>query len=220
MLSINNCQIQIEGGLITLPNITLEKGELLVITGPSGMGKSTFLHWLLGDSIRHANISGEIMLNGVPLSGVNIEQRRIGLLMQDVHLFPHLNVLDNICFALPHRLKDERGSKLSRPQRTDTAMQMLSKINMGYVAEHYSHQLSGGERSRVGIVRALANQPQALLMDEPFAALDPDTSANVSQWAFSQLHERGVPSIMVSHDLNNIPSQAQHLDLANYFQQV
>ncbi|MEI8649612.1 hypothetical protein P4S73_19845 [Paraglaciecola sp. Hal342] len=51
------------------------------------MGKSTFLHWLLGDSIRHANISGEIMLNGVPLSGVNIEQRRIGLLMQDVHLF-------------------------------------------------------------------------------------------------------------------------------------
>lgn len=220
MLSINNCQIQIEGGLITLPNITLEKGELLVITGPSGMGKSTFLHWLLGDSIRHANISSEIMLNGVPLSGVNIEQRRIGLLMQDVHLFPHLNVLDNICFALPRRLKDEQGNKLSRRQRKDTAMQMLSKINMGYVAEHYSHQLSGGERSRVGLVRALANQPQALLMDEPFAALDPDTSANVSQWAFSQLHERGVPSIMVSHDLNNIPSQAQHLDLANYFQQV
>ena len=220
MLSINNCQIQIEGGLITLPNITLEKGELLVITGPSGMGKSTFLHWILGDSIRHANISGEIMLNGVPLSGVNIEQRRIGLLMQDVHLFPHLNVLDNICLALPHRLKDEQGSKLSRRQRKDTAMQMLSKINMGYVAEHYSHQLSGGERSRVGLVRALANQPQALLMDEPFGALDHDTSAKVSQWAFSQLHERGVPSIMVSHDLNNIPSQAQHLDLANYFQQV
>ncbi|MBJ2138627.1 ATP-binding cassette domain-containing protein [Paraglaciecola chathamensis] len=220
MLSINNCQIQIEGGLIALPNITLEKGELLVITGPSGMGKSTFLHWMLGDSIRHANISAEIMLNGVPLSGVNIEQRRIGLLMQDVHLFPHLNVLDNICFALPHRLKDEQGNKLSRRQRKDTAMQMLSKINMGYVAEHYSHQLSGGERSRVGLVRALANQPQALLMDEPFAALDPDTSTKVSQWAFSQLHERGVPSIMVSHDLDNIPSQAQHLDLANYFQQV
>ena len=101
MLSINNCQIQIEGGLITLPNITLEKGELLVITGPSGMGKSTFLHWLLGDSIRHANISGEIMLNGVPLSGVNIEQRRIGLLMQDVHLFPHLNAVSYTHLTLP-----------------------------------------------------------------------------------------------------------------------
>lgn len=220
MLSINNCQIQIEGGLITLPNITLKKGELLVITGPSGMGKSTFLHWLLGDNIHHANISGEITLNDTPLKDVSIEQRRIGLLMQDVHLFPHLNVLDNICFALPNKLKDEQGNKLSRRQRKDTAMHMLHKINMGYVAEHFSHQLSGGERSRVGLVRALANQPHALLMDEPFAALDPNTSTKVSQWAFSQLHERGVPTIMVSHDLNNIPAQAQHLDLASYFRQV
>ena len=184
------------------------------------MGKSTLLHWILGDEILHADISGDITLNDIPLNDLNIEKRRIGLLMQDVHLFPHLNVLDNICFALPYSLTGANGKKLNKSQRRDVAISMLDNIDMGYVAQHYSDQLSGGERSRVGLIRALANQPKALLMDEPFAALDPSTGALVSQWAFKQLQERGVPSIMVSHDINNIPPQAQHLDLATYYHSI
>ncbi|WP_166422033.1 ATP-binding cassette domain-containing protein [Paraglaciecola sp. 20A4] len=217
MLSISNCHIHTDNGRIELPDITLKSGELLVLTGPSGMGKSTFLHWILGDKITHADISGDIALNDIPLNGLNIEQRRIGLLMQDVHLFPHLNVIDNICFALPYSLTGSNGKKLHKSQRRKVAINMLDNIDMGYVAQHYPDQLSGGERSRVGLIRALANQPKALLMDEPFAALDPKTGALVSQWAYNQLQERGVPSIMVSHDIKNIPPQAQHLDLATYY---
>ncbi|MDU0354622.1 ATP-binding cassette domain-containing protein [Paraglaciecola aquimarina] len=218
MLRINNCQIHTSNGLIALPDITLEQGELLVLTGPSGMGKSTFLHWVLGDDMAHANISAELILNKKRLNDLQVEQRRIGLLMQDVYLFPHLNVLDNICFALPASITNQQGKKQNKQQRRDTAMTLLNKIDMGYVAEHFSEQLSGGERSRVGLVRALANAPQALLMDEPFAALDPSTSAKVSQWTFAQLQQQGVPSIMVSHDIDNIPAHAQHLNLAEYFQ--
>jgi putative thiamine transport system ATP-binding protein len=217
MLRINNCRISTENGSIDLPDIALDSGELLVLTGPSGMGKSTFLHWLLGDTIKHAKISGNISLNDICLNSLKIEQRRIGLLMQDVHLFPHLNVVDNICFALPRGMQGGNGKDLNKAQRRETALAMLNKIDMAYVAGHYSEQLSGGERSRVGLVRALANQPQALLMDEPFAALDPQTCKQVSHWAFAQLKARGIPSIMVSHDINNIPSEAKHLELANYY---
>ncbi|MBU2880112.1 ATP-binding cassette domain-containing protein [Aliiglaciecola lipolytica] len=220
MLHISHCKIFMENGCIELPEIRLKNGELLVLTGPSGMGKSTFLHWLLGDTPEHAKVSGDITLNDVPLNAIKIEQRRIGLLMQDVHLFPHLTVLDNICFALPKHLTNQPPNKLNKHQRRDLALAMLNKIDMGYVAKHYVEQLSGGERSRVGLVRALANEPKALLMDEPFAALDPKTSAQVSQWAFAQLQTRGVPTIMVSHDLDNIPAQAQHLDLADFYRSL
>ncbi|MFA3789908.1 ATP-binding cassette domain-containing protein [Aliiglaciecola sp. SL4] len=220
MFRINNCQIFTENGCIELPDICLQNGELLVLTGPSGMGKSTFLHWLLGDTLEHAKVSGEIILNDIQLNPLNIEQRRLGLLMQDVHLFPHLRVIDNICFALPAHVKNEKDKSLTQHQRRELALNMLNEIDMGYVANHFVEQLSGGERSRVGLVRALANEPKALLMDEPFAALDPNTSEQVSQWAFSQLRTKGVPSIMVSHDLNNIPPQAQHMDLADFYRSL
>lgn len=220
MLRIINCHISTDHWRIELPDIFLQSGELLVLTGPSGMGKSTFLHWVLGDTIKHANISGEIHLNEVSLNALSIEKRCIGLLMQDVHLFPHLNVLDNICFALPSSAKDKGGQKLNKNQRKEAVMRLLNKIDMGYVGEHFAEQLSGGERSRIGLIRALANQPKALLMDEPFAALDPQTCAQVSQWAFEQLHTQGVPAIMVSHDINNIPPEAQHLDLAKYYRRI
>ncbi|WP_340679759.1 ATP-binding cassette domain-containing protein [Paraglaciecola sp.] len=220
MLRITNSHIATKNGSFELPDIAVDRGELLVLTGPSGMGKSTFLHWVLGDTIKYVNISGDISLNDVSLKPLNIEQRRIGLLMQDVHLFPHLNVVDNICFALPNGLTGDNGKTLNKNQRRAAAMAMLDKIDLAYVAGHYSEQLSGGERSRVGLLRALANQPKALLMDEPFAALDPQTSVQVSQWAFAQLKARGVPTIMVSHDINNIPPQAQHLDLAKYYRRL
>ena len=103
MLKLIDCQIDATGWEIKIPDIQLGKGELLVITGPSGIGKSTLLHWLLGNIPRHVNISGKILIDDIDVSQQAIERRHIGLLMQDVYLFPHLSVQDNICFALPDR---------------------------------------------------------------------------------------------------------------------
>jgi putative thiamine transport system ATP-binding protein len=215
MLEINDCQIETNTWRITLPGIQVLKGELLVITGPSGIGKSTFLHWLLGNIPQHVTIKGQIMLSGKSITNLAIEQRRVGLLMQDVYLFPHLNVQDNICFALP---KNSRLS--SKKQRRLAAMNMLEQINLSHLATRYPQNLSGGERSRVGLIRALANQPQVMLLDEPFAALDPSTREQMGSWVFQQLAQQNIPSVMVSHDVEDIPFTAKQLCLADYFQAI
>jgi putative thiamine transport system ATP-binding protein len=215
VLDIINCQIEAKTWHITLPNIHVDKGELLAITGPSGIGKSTLLHWLLGNIPEHVTINGQILISGTDITNLAIEKRRVGLLMQDVYLFPHLNVQDNICFALP------KNSKLSsKKQRRAAAMDMLEQINLTHLATRYPQNLSGGERSRVGLSRALANQPQVMLLDEPFAALDPNTRAQMGSWAFQQLTEQNIPSVMVSHDVEDIPFSAKRLCLADYYRAI
>jgi putative thiamine transport system ATP-binding protein len=228
VLDIINCQIEAKTWHITLPDIHVGKGELQVITGPSGIGKSTLLHWLLGNVPEHVAISGQIMLSGTDITDLAIEQRRVGLLMQDVYLFPHLNVQDNICFALPknpqlfsnklQRLSNNL-QRASKKQRRLEALNMLEQINLAHLATRYPQNLSGGERSRVGLIRALANQPQVMLLDEPFAALDPSTREQMGCWAFQQLADQNIPSVMVSHDVEDIPSSAKQLCLADHFHQ-
>ncbi|MDB4327082.1 ATP-binding cassette domain-containing protein [bacterium] len=215
MLDIVNCQIVAKTWHITLPDIHVGKGQLQVITGPSGIGKSTLLHWLLGNMPEHVLINGQIFLSGSNITNVAIEQRRVGLLMQDVYLFPHLNVQDNICFALP---KNRQLS--SKKQRRLEALNMLEQINLGHLASRYPQNLSGGERSRVGLIRALANQPQVMLLDEPFAALDPSTREQMGGWAFQQLAKQDIPSVMVSHDVEDIPVSAKRLCLADYYRAI
>lgn len=220
MIDIINCQIEAKTWHITLPDMHVGKGELQVITGPSGIGKSTLLHWLLGNIPQHVAIHGQILLSGTDITHLAIEQRRVGLLMQDVYLFPHLNVQDNICFALPkNSQRFSKQQRTSKKQRRLAAMNMLEQINLGHLATRYPQNLSGGERSRVGLIRALANQPQVMLLDEPFAALDPSTRELMGSWAFQQLADQNIPSVMVSHDVEDIPASAKQLCLADYYHQ-
>ena len=212
MLTIKQCQITHEHWQINMPDIYLKAGEVLLLSGPSGLGKSTFLHWLLGDKTCHVDIRGEIYIDNQAVNELAIEHRQIGLLLQDIHLFPHLNVLQNICFALP------RTKQLNSKQaRQNCARNMLSQIDLGYLEQRFVHQLSGGERARVGLIRALANAPRVILLDEPFAALDPKTRLKVSEWAITTVKKQGIPAIMVSHDLDNIAHDVRHLDLSSYY---
>jgi putative thiamine transport system ATP-binding protein len=123
-------------------------------------------------------------------------------------------VQDNICFALP-----KSSSFFSNKQRRLEALNMLEQINLAHLAARYPQNLSGGERSRVGLIRALANQPQVMLLDEPFAALDPSTREQMGDWAFQQLADQNIPIVMVSHDVEDIPSSAKQLCLADYYRE-
>lgn len=152
------------GGVTVLDDFQLDiqEGEFLALLGPSGCGKSTFLNILAG---LETFTSGIVEVGGEPLKGVN---KDIGVVFQGYALFPWRSVLSNVEAGL-----EIRGVPKAERRRTATAL--LEKVGLGDFLHNYPHQLSGGMRQRVAIVRSLAYDPSVLVMDEPFAALDANT---------------------------------------------
>jgi NitT/TauT family transport system ATP-binding protein len=150
--------------LLALENITLQvkAGEFLCIVGPSGCGKSTLLHLIAGLS---RPTSGEILVDGSPVDGPGTD--RI-LIFQELGLFPWLTVAQNIEFGL-------KVQGMARAEREEKVRHYLHLVQLSKFANSYTHQLSGGMRQRVALARALVTEPDVLLMDEPFAALDAQT---------------------------------------------
>jgi len=142
--------------------LAVPEGEFLALLGPSGCGKSTFLNILAG---LETLSDGEVLVGGEPLTGVN---RDIGVVFQGYALYPWRSVLTNVEAGL-----EIRG--VSKAERRRIATALLEKVGLGEFLHSYPHQLSGGMRQRVAIVRALAYDPSVLVMDEPFAALDANT---------------------------------------------
>ncbi|MDP3949250.1 sulfate/molybdate ABC transporter ATP-binding protein [Microbacterium sp.] len=177
--------------------ITAAEGEVLAILGPNGSGKSTLLGAIAGhlDHVgRHAEVTGRITLGGRMLDqSVPPERRRIGLLGQHTTLFPHLTALDNVAFG-------PRAQRMRRADAGELARRHLADVGLGDLGDRRPSQLSGGQRQRVALARALAAAPDALLLDEPFAALDAQTSAQARRLV-SQLRDRvSVPMVLVTHD--------------------
>lgn len=180
-------------------------GEVLVIMGESGSGKSTLLAWLCGTLAPGLVASGEVRLEGRDIAALPTVQRRIGILFQDDLLFPHLSVLENLLFALP------AGAPAQRVARAQAAL-----IHAG-LAEHGAqmpHTLSGGQRSRVSVLRALLAQPRALLLDEPFARLDLPLRERFRAFVFERLRAQGIPALLVTHDEHDAPQGARVLQLS------
>jgi ABC-type sulfate/molybdate transport systems ATPase subunit len=169
--------------------------ETLVVAGPNGAGKSSMLRLLLG-SIRPD--SGRIALDGRTLFAGRIdvppEERHIGYLPQDYALFPHLDGVGNVAFGLAH---------LPRRERRAHAMAWLERLGASHLADRRIRALSGGERQRLALARALAREPRALLLDEPFASLDPSARRELRASLRKSLQEWRLPAVIVSHDADD-----------------
>ena len=181
-------------------NLTLESGELLVVLGPSGCGKTTLLNLIAGFvPYQH----GSITLEGQRVTGPGAER---GVVFQNEGLLPWRNVQDNVALGL-------QLAGVDKAQRRQAAAQMLKKVGLEGAEKRFIWQLSGGQRQRVGIARALAANPQLLLLDEPFGALDAFTREQMQTLLLSLWHETGKKVLLITHDIEEAVFMATELVL-------
>ncbi len=173
-------------------DLELHPGELLVLVGPSGCGKSTLLRAIAG---LVALDEGSILVGGNTVDdGRNAtppEHRPVGMVFQDHSLFPHLTIGDNVAFGI---------RKLPAAERKAQVAELLAMVEIEHLAKRYPHEVSGGERQRASVARAVAPHPHLLLLDEPFAALDPNLREQVRTQLVNLLRTTGTPAVFVSHD--------------------
>ncbi|HDO6850651.1 TPA: taurine ABC transporter ATP-binding subunit [Klebsiella pneumoniae] len=181
-------------------NLTLESGELLVVLGPSGCGKTTLLNLIAGFvPYQH----GSITLEGQRVTGPGAER---GVVFQNEGLLPWRNVQDNVALGL-------QLAGVDKAQRRQAAAQMLKKVGLEGAEKRFIWQLSGGQRQRVGIARALAANPQLLLLDEPFGALDAFTREQMQTLLLKLWHESGKQVLLITHDIEEAIFMATELVL-------
>ncbi|MCB3586345.1 taurine ABC transporter ATP-binding subunit [Klebsiella pneumoniae] len=181
-------------------NLTLESGELLVVLGPSGCGKTTLLNLIAGFvPYQH----GSITLEGQRVTGPGAER---GVVFQNEGLLPWRNVQDNVALGL-------QLAGVDKAQRRQAAAQMLNKVGLEGAEKRFIWQLSGGQRQRVGIARALAANPQLLLLDEPFGALDAFTREQMQTLLLKLWHETGKQVLLITHDIEEAIFMATELVL-------
>ncbi len=171
-------------------NLRVASGEIVALLGSSGSGKSTLLSIVAG---LQQPLTGSVWFDGRDITRLAPEQRRFALMFQDFALFPHLNVLDNVAFGLLEQHQDKRSARLR-------ALDMLTLFGLAEHAQHKVWHLSGGEQQRVALARALITQPKALLLDEPFSALDADLRANLRDEFRTRIKAAGMPTLLVTHD--------------------
>lgn len=186
--------------LLTLPPLAVAPGEVLTLMGPSGCGKSSLLAALAGvlppgGPIR---LAGEIRLGERLLTPLAPQARRIGMLFQDDLLFAHLTVAENLMFGMSAHL---RGMAARRA----CALEALAEVGLEGQADKLPGQLSGGQKARVSLLRALLAEPEALLLDEPFSRLDKPLRAAFRTLVFERLKALGIPALLVSHDEEDAP---------------
>ncbi len=176
-------------------DISITKGEVVVVIGPSGSGKSTFLRCL---NLLEDPTGGEILFEGQNLldKGVNINlhRRKMGMVFQQFNLFPHMNVLGNLTLG-PIKLL-----KKSKADAEATGMEMLKRVGLEDRADSYPSQLSGGQKQRIAIVRALCMEPDVMLFDEPTSALDPEMVGEVLE-VMKDLAKSGMTMVVVTHEM-------------------
>jgi len=168
-------------------------GGVTVIFGPSGSGKTTILECIAGLLAADAGsvtVSGHVLFDSTHRVDAPAQQRRIGYVFQDLALFPHMTVAENVGF----------GVRSNGQPRDRIIHDALEKFRIGHLAAHRPGEISGGERQRVALARALVTEPRLLLLDEPFSALDDDLKREIIGDLKNWLAESNIPALFVTHD--------------------
>ncbi|NTZ36547.1 ATP-binding cassette domain-containing protein [Enterobacter sp. JMULE2] len=205
MLKVQNLTIE---PLFRQVNFCVPRGEIMTLMGPSGSGKSTLFSWMVGALSSDFKAQGELWLEERRCDTLPVETRGLGILFQDALLFDHFSVGQNLMLALPSRIKGE-----ARRERVEQALRSAGLEN--YSASDPA-TLSGGERARVSLLRALLAEPQALLLDEPFSRLDKALRTTFRKWVFDAVRARNIPVVLVTHDEEDIPPGGEVIEISRW----
>nr|WP_249422224.1 ATP-binding cassette domain-containing protein [Marinomonas lutimaris] len=167
-------------------------GQVLSIMGPSGIGKSSLLHFLSGSLSANLTTTGEAFLNDEALHTKATQDRKVGLLQQMPLLFPHMSITENLMFAIP--------ADIHKQERINMAQNALEKLGIPDKANALPKELSGGQQARVALLRTLLSKPDYLLLDEPFSKLDPALRRDVRAFVLNEIRQANIPALLVTHD--------------------
>ena len=202
------------GNQVVLNGMTLcvNRGETLAILGRSGTGKSVLLRIIIG--LETAG-SGSVRIHGQSIAGLPLDRmseirKKMGFLFQHAALYDSLTVGENVAFPLTHHRRE-----MSKAERADWVGQLLAEVGLEGDLEKMPSDISGGMQKRVGLARALALEPEILLLDEPTAGLDPISSGEINDLILKLQRERQMASIVVTHDLHSARAIADRLALLN-----
>jgi polar amino acid transport system ATP-binding protein len=177
-------------------DLTVQEHEVICLIGASGSGKSTLLRCI---NLLEPLDAGSVWIHGLPVTGRGVDQnrvrRQVGIVFQSFNLFPHMTVLRNVTLA-PTRVLGRR-----RADATDAAHALLARFGLDDKAGEYPDRLSGGQQQRVAIIRALAMEPDVMLLDEITSALDPEVVAEVLD-ALRELAEGGMTMVIATHEMS------------------
>jgi len=182
-------------------SFSIAEGESLVLLGPSGSGKSTTLRLIAG---LETPDTGEIFLRGKRIEHLRARERNIGVIFQNYALFPRMTVAENISFGL-------RIRKWRKKKREEVVDRLLGLIGLQDQRDKFPSQISGGQQQRVAIARALAYEPDLLLFDESFSALDPQTRTGLRREIRALLRKLGIPALFITHDQEEAMEMGDHI---------
>ena len=199
------------GSYTALDNVSVNfpAGELVALLGPSGSGKTTLLRIIAG--LEQAD-SGSVLFEGEDATARSARDRRVGFVFQHYALFRHMTVFDNVAFGLRVKPRESRPDRKEIAQRVNN---LLSLVQMEWLADRLPSQLSGGQRQRVALARALAVEPKVLLLDEPFGALDAKVRKELRRWLRRLHDEIHVTSLFVTHDVEEALEVADQVVVMN-----